>query len=59
MQGCFFLRKKPLGRSGFGVQQLENRYDHHSRRGKRTKRAQFPQSPSDSLGDCGNCARFV
>jgi hypothetical protein len=26
MQGGFFLRKKPLGSSGFGVQQLENRY---------------------------------
>jgi hypothetical protein len=26
VRGGFFLRKKPLGRSGFGVQQLENRY---------------------------------
>jgi hypothetical protein len=26
VQGGFFLGKKPLGRSGFGVQQLENSY---------------------------------
>jgi hypothetical protein len=26
VQGGFFLRKKPLGRCGFGVQQLENSY---------------------------------
>jgi hypothetical protein len=33
VQGGFFLVKKPLGRSGFGVQQLENCYKQAAEKG--------------------------